>query len=392
MLDGLDDIDWAGLGHAYGTAEDVPGLIRDLRSPSSKQRQDAIYALHGNIWHQGTVYGATAPAVPFLIEILGESAVPDRREVAMLLAMIADGGSYREAHRDIAYSAEEQASPEFQAGLEQELGWARAARQAVLDGFETYRDRMVDPEPSVRAAVAFLLGGLDELAERSVPLLRAVIPDDKNDIAKASIFIAIGRLAPKAGEIEPGLEDMLEEVRRTSMAPVLGLSAALAMLLWKGAETPADPLDSLLHALAHPEQLREQWELLPWNEGGVEDDLGRYIAASGADAAAILDRLEPELDRAGTRAAVGMAQAMLILAFGEEPEESGTLPPFADISPLRQRVLESLARSRKPWGAPRHMASMLGMYGAPESRKALQDYIAGKAPGAPFWRRWFGRG
>jgi hypothetical protein len=32
VLEGLDDIDWAALKHAYGTAEDVPELIRNLGS------------------------------------------------------------------------------------------------------------------------------------------------------------------------------------------------------------------------------------------------------------------------------------------------------------------------------------------------------------------------
>ncbi|MEU5256682.1 hypothetical protein [Streptomyces longwoodensis] len=27
LLAGLDDIDWAALGHAYGSAEDVPGEL-----------------------------------------------------------------------------------------------------------------------------------------------------------------------------------------------------------------------------------------------------------------------------------------------------------------------------------------------------------------------------
>ncbi|MDG4810616.1 hypothetical protein O7634_28000 [Micromonospora sp. WMMD1120] len=34
MLDGLDDIDWTPRGHAYGSAHDVPGLLRALRSPA----------------------------------------------------------------------------------------------------------------------------------------------------------------------------------------------------------------------------------------------------------------------------------------------------------------------------------------------------------------------
>src|SRR5688572_7894632 len=82
MLDGIDSIDWASLNHAYGSAEDVPGLLRQLTSDDDEKRQEAIYELFGNIWHQGTVYPATAVAVPFLYELLnapGIAGKSDRR-------------------------------------------------------------------------------------------------------------------------------------------------------------------------------------------------------------------------------------------------------------------------------------------------------------------------
>ncbi|MET9914311.1 hypothetical protein ABZZ74_47725 [Streptomyces sp. NPDC006476] len=38
MFEGLDDIDWASLEHAYGTAEEVPALLRALRSTHTEER------------------------------------------------------------------------------------------------------------------------------------------------------------------------------------------------------------------------------------------------------------------------------------------------------------------------------------------------------------------
>src|SRR5262245_26322947 len=54
VLAGLDEIHWAGLEHAYGSAEDVPGLLRALRSASPEERERAAYELYGNIFHQGS--------------------------------------------------------------------------------------------------------------------------------------------------------------------------------------------------------------------------------------------------------------------------------------------------------------------------------------------------
>ena len=66
LLDGLDDIDWGSLQHAYGAASDVPGLLRALADPSSASRElergaqreghsvreQVQWTLWGNVFHQ----------------------------------------------------------------------------------------------------------------------------------------------------------------------------------------------------------------------------------------------------------------------------------------------------------------------------------------------------
>jgi hypothetical protein len=98
MLDGLDSVDWASITHAYGEATDVPGLLRSLLSADPKVREETVYELFGNIWHQGTVYPASAAAVPFLYELLMTPVVQDKPNIAHLLASIAGGAGYLEVH------------------------------------------------------------------------------------------------------------------------------------------------------------------------------------------------------------------------------------------------------------------------------------------------------
>ncbi|WP_043404395.1 hypothetical protein [Streptomyces pluripotens] len=69
---GIDQVDWSQLRHAYGSAEDVPALLRDLASPVEETAAEAEQELWGSIVHQGTVYTATAPAVPFLARLVAE--------------------------------------------------------------------------------------------------------------------------------------------------------------------------------------------------------------------------------------------------------------------------------------------------------------------------------
>jgi hypothetical protein len=106
-LDELDQVDWSRLEHAYGKgvvslgvagevphpiAGDVSRSLAALRSDPSGAIGDGLYS---NICHQGTVYQATAYAVPFIAAVAAGD-VPDGIRVP-LLALLGDisiGGSY----------------------------------------------------------------------------------------------------------------------------------------------------------------------------------------------------------------------------------------------------------------------------------------------------------
>ncbi|MFF7209788.1 hypothetical protein ACFZAU_04515 [Streptomyces sp. NPDC008238] len=66
---GLDRIAWPELHHAFGPAEDVPGLLRALTSADQETADEAAEELWDSLVHQGTVYRATVPAVPFLVRL-----------------------------------------------------------------------------------------------------------------------------------------------------------------------------------------------------------------------------------------------------------------------------------------------------------------------------------
>lgn len=80
-LDGLDAIPWARLPHAYGPAYDASGRLRPLASGNADAREQALADPFGNIWPQGTVYEATAPAAPFFVELAGTPAATGRAEL-----------------------------------------------------------------------------------------------------------------------------------------------------------------------------------------------------------------------------------------------------------------------------------------------------------------------
>lgn len=69
LLAGLDDIDWARLHHAYGSAHDVPGQLRLVCCDDEDSRKNAWLHLFNTIFHQGSRYTSSAAAVPFFARI-----------------------------------------------------------------------------------------------------------------------------------------------------------------------------------------------------------------------------------------------------------------------------------------------------------------------------------
>ncbi|MFJ9007467.1 HEAT repeat domain-containing protein [Streptomyces canus] len=152
MFTGIDEVDWASLRHAYGSAEDVPGLLRGLASADPAERETALDGMYGALHHQGDVYDSTPACVPFLLALAANGEIMDRAGIVELLVSI---------------GAEDTAREE---GVGNGLG-ARA-RVGVLAGAEVFVRLTGDADPSVRrAAPEAVVRFLDEPA-RVLDLLR----------------------------------------------------------------------------------------------------------------------------------------------------------------------------------------------------------------------------
>src|SRR5262245_22261906 len=168
-MDELDRIPWKDLTHAYGSAEDVPGLLRALKTASPDLRGDEspLWQLFGNIWHQGTVYEATAYAVPFLIELAIDRRTPDRAGILALLAEIAKGSSYRDVHGNMLDDAD------FEERKEGELQWVANAHEAVAKGFSAFL-QITNESTDVRYAAAHVMVQFPERGLESASVLHEI--------------------------------------------------------------------------------------------------------------------------------------------------------------------------------------------------------------------------
>ncbi|WP_139238089.1 hypothetical protein [Streptomyces pini] len=90
-------VDWSRLRHAYGPADDVPGLFDRLTGGREDER--VWHDLWSALCHQGTVYEASYAALPLLADIAAGRAPGDRRQAVLMAGLIvAEADAARRSH------------------------------------------------------------------------------------------------------------------------------------------------------------------------------------------------------------------------------------------------------------------------------------------------------
>src|ERR1700677_1939830 len=183
MLEGLNKVDWKSVRHHNGPAADVPKLLWNLLSKDKKTQSSAILELFRNIWHPGRVYEATALAVPFLYEILENSACFERFSIVWLIGAIANGSSYNLIDH-----------PEKKDEVETEMIWAKNAHSAVRRGVKTILGLLEEKDKDLRLPVVLLLASLPEEAAQITPILSSILSIEKNTEVRAGLGLALALL------------------------------------------------------------------------------------------------------------------------------------------------------------------------------------------------------
>ena len=199
MFEGLDDLPWSTLTHAYGEASDVPALIRSLVSPNEEERSEALHELFGNIRHQGTVYEATGHALPFLIEAMQADEVPDTDGIALLVACIISGKGYHQVHSTrpmISPFTRRPVPPppnldELLAQERRNVDHVVSAGAGAVDLLVPY---LAHESADVRASVAEALGRYPSRAEDLTPALRTALRDESEEEAREALDQALRTL------------------------------------------------------------------------------------------------------------------------------------------------------------------------------------------------------
>ncbi|MEO0714050.1 MAG: hypothetical protein AAFY37_09075 [Pseudomonadota bacterium] len=86
----LDSSEWNTLTHAYGSADDIPALLRALQSLPNAQDVNAEphHTLWSSLCHQGNAYDASYAASPHVLEICAQNTSTVHYSVPQLVVCI----------------------------------------------------------------------------------------------------------------------------------------------------------------------------------------------------------------------------------------------------------------------------------------------------------------
>ncbi|MEU5138148.1 HEAT repeat domain-containing protein [Streptomyces californicus] len=408
LLAGLDDIDWAKLHHAYGSAHDFPGQLRLVCCDDEDLRKSAWLHLFNTIFHQGSRYTSSAAAVPFFARIARSGPEHARPTALHMLTRLAvdwhdaytlpagiDTATWRAL---AAENTPEKMAAWYEGRLAAENDPERRsilkeARDFCLEGgtpdihastlpcYDAVRTElrnlyplMEDPDPEIRVRTAYLLAWFPEEGARIIPHLMACLDREQHTQARATALVAAGlvgdhsllpRLRPYLSVPEP----LVRWAAATALARLLTTGSSPDA---GGEELVARVIEELTHAATTPPSAPDVPEAV-YNGGDLRGYAARALAPLAVHAShpvlpVIMDALS-----ADTAVAAEAVIAALAGAFpGEAPPET---VPFAALNAGTQHILRCVAR-RGPWDQyETPVENCLSNLRLPDNPAALSEYV-----------------
>ncbi len=220
MFEMIDDVAWAELSSATGTAVGIPAMLRAIAAGVEPAAGQAVGELYNEVYHQGTVWGCTSPAVPFIVELAVSGPATHRDSLVNLLAM---------------------------------LGWSGDVDE-VGEHATPIMPLLTDPDASVRQSAAYALALCPDHDGLILIALRRQWTIERDALARASLLAAIAESSHEVGT--PLAVDALDD-------PAPTLRAAAAMVLgwmaewWPEAEVsfPDHCVEAVASAYRHSDPL-----------------------------------------------------------------------------------------------------------------------------------------
>lgn len=210
-------VDWGTLEHAYGPADEVPGLLAAVAAGVEPAADEAVSELFTLLYHQGSTYDATEAALPALVD-LALTGVAHRPAIVRFLGSLA-----REDHTN----------PLIDAHLDRLI------------------DLVDDPDPEVREPAAWLLAeyGGEQVTTRLVERYQT----ETDALVRASLLRAVGET-----DEDQGRELATDAIEAPESEPEVRVAAALVLAKADGALS-ATAIGALASAFAEGDPLDRVW-------------------------------------------------------------------------------------------------------------------------------------
>ncbi|MEO1166218.1 MAG: hypothetical protein AAFV98_20735 [Chloroflexota bacterium] len=215
MLETLDTVDWANLTHAYSRtysgASNIPPLIRGLTSSDEENRKRAYEKLFDCIFHQSTIYEATAYVVPFLIELLQNDSVEAKDDMLHMLNTVQRGMNDTQSYLSWIRSSGQDYTSEDLGRMQKEADAIATVFDNVKSAYGLYLDFLHSPDAKLRWAAVKILDPYIDLQDEIVPAYKRIIEGQEPLDLQQHTLKAINHLRKLS--IQRGKNDYVEEHR-----------------------------------------------------------------------------------------------------------------------------------------------------------------------------------
>ncbi|KAF5649352.1 hypothetical protein F52700_625 [Fusarium sp. NRRL 52700] len=212
-LAGLDSIDWSQLGHAYGPADDVPRILRELQSTNPDVYKTALNTFWSNIYHQGTRYSASVAAIPFLYALLDSPATKDRETILFFIVSLAIGDPDWGVPNGINIQEWEERIARYEP---RDRGYAMhelKAYEAVEQGLSSMMRCLDEDSASLRANSAHALAFFPRHLDTSRIALLDLLSRETSDNVRGTIVLSLAILFVRADDDSEEKRNLIEKIQ-----------------------------------------------------------------------------------------------------------------------------------------------------------------------------------
>ncbi|MFE1322385.1 HEAT repeat domain-containing protein [Kitasatospora phosalacinea] len=238
MFEGLDEIDWSKMHHAYGTAEEVPELLRGIAAAEEETRSSALSRFYGAVHHQGDVYRCTAAALPFLFELARDAAAPGRAAAVQLLVNVGRSAVDRLDY-DRNWRAERGEDGEHEEPGPEDPYWDYCGHFAAAEQLCSWSGEFVGfaaaPDRLVRQAALPALGLFVADAEHAFAVLRERLTAEPGQVERLSVVETAAVLARRRPEVAVAVTAWFDGL---AADPALDATVRLAALVGRARCVP----------------------------------------------------------------------------------------------------------------------------------------------------------